>query len=267
MIGSILGTKIKQTQAFDEKGQRMPVTVISAGPCWVTQVKTVDTDGYTAVQLGFGEKSKRSISKPQTGHLTKAGLDKQAPRFFREVHVDSALFADKKMKTGDAVSVGQVLQPGDVVSVTGTSKGKGFAGVVKRWGFKGGPATHGQSDRLRAPGSIGPGTTPGRVYRGKHMAGRMGGETVTVKNLRVISIDKDHNELVVSGTVPGPKRGLLRITLLERLEKPLVEEEQLVEQPKEQVAEKSVEESQPAGHVEKKIEEKPGESTVKQQKE
>ncbi|MBI4137527.1 50S ribosomal protein L3 [Candidatus Roizmanbacteria bacterium] len=240
MIGAILGTKIRQTQAFNAQGHRTPVTVISAGPCWVTQVKTVDTDGYAAVQLGFGQKS--LLSKPQTGHITKAGLDKQAPRFFREVHVDAAVISDKKMKPGDAILVDQVLQPGDIVSVTGTSKGKGFAGVVKRWKFKGGPKTHGQSDRLRAPGSIGPGTTPGRVYKGKKMAGRMGTDTITVKNLHVVSINKDTNEVVVSGVVPGPKRGLLRITVLERTEKPV------------QQAEKASETNQPEQKTEKTVE-------------
>lgn len=242
MINSILGTKIKQTQAFDEKGNRMPVTVISAGPCWVTQLKTAETDGYTAVQLGFGERSKRSTAKPQTGHLKKAGLDTQAPRFFREVLVDTALITDKKMKMGDTVTVDQVLQAGDVVSITGTSKGKGFAGVVKRWNFRGGPATHGQSDRLRAPGSIGPGTTPGRVYKGKKMAGRMGGDTVTIKNLTVVTINKETNEVVVSGVIPGPSKGLVRITVLKKSDRSAKEQTPVAEAESEVVIEKGAEE-------------------------
>lgn len=220
MIHALIGSKVKQTQAFDQKGMRTPATVISAGPCWVTQIKTNDTDGYTAVQLGFETKRHSSLSKPLAGHVKKAGLEKQAPRFFREIRIDEPVVADKKINQGDTITVEQVFQAGDVVQITGTSKGKGFTGVVKRWGFRGGPKTHGQSDRLRAPGSIGSTTTPGRVYRGKRMAGRSGSDTVTVKNLEVISVDSKKNELMVSGLIPGPRKGLVTITVTKRVEKP-----------------------------------------------
>lgn len=176
-------------QAF-VKGIRVPVTKVVAGPCVVTQIVREDKNGYWAVQLGFGEK--------------------KAPRFLREVRLSE----EPKFKVGDEIVVSEIFSEGDTISVTGTSKGKGFAGVIKRWGFAMGPRTHGQSDRLRAPGSIGQGTTPGRVWKGKKMAGRMGGETVMVKNLKIISIDPKNNELTISGPVPGTAKGLLVIKKL-----------------------------------------------------
>lgn len=200
-------------QAFTESGIRVPVTVVEIGPNVVTQVKTKEKDRYNAVQLGFGNRKIKNITKPLLGHLKgaiemqKAKSEKQnvAPRFLREVRIEG----DIEYKAGDVVNAPDILRPGDFVQVTGVSKGKGFAGVVKRWGFAGGPKTHGQSDRLRAPGSIGQGTTPGRVLKGKKMAGRMGQEKVTVANLTVLKVDKEKGELWLSGPVSGARGSLL----------------------------------------------------------
>ena len=189
------------------QGARVPVTKVVAGPCTVTQIKNEDKDGYWAVQLGFGNKPTRNISKPLQGHLRGVTKDNLAPRFLREVRVKD----DPEMKVGDVISAPDVLKRGDLVQVTGISKGKGFAGVVKRWGFAGGPKTHGQSDRLRAPGSIGQGTTPGRVLKGKKMGGRMGGEQVTVKNLIVTAVDDATGEVAISGAIPGHPGTVLMI--------------------------------------------------------
>ena len=186
------------SQTFVED-TRVPVTLINAGPCVVTHIKNEPKDGYWAIQLGLGERRIKNISKPNKGHLRGIIKGKFAPRFLREVRVDKK----PDYKVGDKISVSDIFKKGDVVSVTGTSKGKGFAGVVKRWGFAGGPRTHGQSDRLRAPGSIGQGTTPGRVHKGKKMAGRMGHKQVTVKNLIVVDLDEENNVLSLSGPVPG----------------------------------------------------------------
>ncbi len=207
MISSILGEKYAQNQKFDENGRRFPATTIKAGPCVVVQVKTYQKDGYNSVQLGFGLKKEKNIKKPQIGHIKKAGITKTFPRFLKEVKTD-----DKEaLKIGDLISIKDVFKIGDKIEVTGTSKGKGFAGVVKRWHFKGGPHTHGQSDRERAPGAIGSTTTPGRVLKGKKMAGHLGSSKVTVKNLKVVDIDAEKNLLTVSGLVPGPKKGFLII--------------------------------------------------------
>jgi large subunit ribosomal protein L3 len=206
-MDTILGSKVKMSQTFVEN-RRVPVTLVEAGPCIVTAVKTEKTDGYWALQLGFGKRKMSNITKPMKGHLKgAASYQKQAPRFLCEVRLD----AEPKMKVGDEIKVSEVFSEGDVVAVRGVSRGKGFAGVVKRWGFAGGPKTHGQSDRHRAPGSIGQGTTPGRVRKGKKMAGRMGGERVTIKNLKVVSLDGEKNEMALSGPVPGSVGGLLVI--------------------------------------------------------
>jgi len=198
----ILGKKVGMTQVFSEEGHVVPVTLIEAGPCYVTQKKDKEHDGYTAVQLGFSEISEKRAKKPLAGHLKKAG----APmlRHLREFRV----------KNHDDLEVGQVIKAdvfsaGDLVDVVGTGKGKGFAGVVKRHGFAGGMKTHGQSDRHRAPGSVGAGTTPGRVFKGMRMPGRMGGERVTVSNLEVIIVDAERNLLAVKGAIPGAKNGLV----------------------------------------------------------
>lgn len=206
MIKGILGKKISMTQGWTEKGKRIPLTLIEAGPCPVVQIKTKDKDGYWAIQLGFGEKKEKNIKKPILGHFKKAGLKKPA-RFLREIRSEK----DPQVKVDDLVKVTDVFQAGDKVRITGRSKGRGFTGVVKRWGFKGGPKTHGQSDRVRAPGSIGQGTDPGRVWKGKKMPGRAGGQTITIGNLQVIEVIPEKNLLKVKGPVPGARNGLLII--------------------------------------------------------
>ena len=202
-MNALLGAKIGQSQTFTESGKRIPVTMIEAGPCWITHV--TDTADYKQVQLGFG--NIKNLSKAEMGHIKKAGLDKKL-RFLREFTVNEIMETDK---AGAEVKVGDVLAIGDRVTITGVSKGKGFAGVVKRHGFAGMPRTHGTSDRERAPGSIGQTTTPGRVYRGKRMAGRMGNDQVTLRKLQVVAIDADKNILTVKGLVPGGVNGLLLI--------------------------------------------------------
>lgn len=197
----ILGKKVGMTQVFDDTGEAIPVTVIEAGPCYVTQIKSEKRDGYEAIQLGFGEA--RRLNKPQRGHLPKGVPDL---RYSREVSVDDV----------SAYEVGQkidasVFAVGDLVDVTGISKGKGFAGAMKRHGFSGGPITHGQSDRARAPGSIGSTSTPGRVFKGMRMAGHMGHERVTVQNLQVVLVDPERNLLAVRGAVPGARGGLVAV--------------------------------------------------------
>jgi large subunit ribosomal protein L3 len=205
MFGAILGKKLNMSVRFDPEDQRIPVAQIEVGPCIVTQVKSQEKEGYLAVQLGFGQAKK--TKKPILGHLKKAG-PKILPRFLREVRVTNV---QDLPKVGEEIKAGQIFSPGDIVKISGVSKGKGFTGVVKRWGFAGGPKSHGQSDRVRAPGSIGATTTPGRVYKGKKMAGRAGGEKVTVRGLKVMEVLADKNILVVKGSVPGPRNGLLLI--------------------------------------------------------
>lgn len=196
----ILGRKAGMTQVFDEHGEVIPVTVIEAGPCFVTQIKTPERDGYSALQLGFDETKPRRLTKPQLGHLKKLP-PLRVLREFRATQIDG-------VQVGDRLTV-EVFSPGDVVDVTGVSKGKGFQGGMKRHGFRGGPKTHGQSDRARAPGSIGAGTTPGRVEKGQKMAGRMGGDRVTIQTLEVVRIDPERNLLLVHGSVPGPNGRLV----------------------------------------------------------
>lgn len=208
MLNTILGTKVKMTQAFVDN-TRVPVTVVSVTPNVVTQIITEDKNGYSAVQLGTGEKKLKNTSKPLQGHLKKANLknEKTTLRHLREVKVDQV----PEIKVGDTIKVSDVLSAGDTVTITGVSKGKGFAGAIKRHGFSGGPKTHGQSDRHRAPGSIGQGTSPGRVWKGKRMAGRMGMDTVTLKNIQVIAVDDEKNELHVKSPLPGAPKSLLII--------------------------------------------------------
>lgn len=203
MIQTIIGKKLGQSQGFLEDGRRIPLTKIDVSTLVISQVKTEEKEGYSAVQLGYGINKK--ADKPLLGHVKKAGLS-SVPRFFRESKVDKI----EGLEAGSAVNVEEVLAAGDIVDVTGTSKGKGYAGVVKRHHFKGGPKTHGQSDRHRAPGSIGQSTTPGRVYKGKRMAGRMGAEQVTVKNLEVI--DYSDGILTLKGLIPGPISSIVAIT-------------------------------------------------------
>jgi len=189
---------------------RVPVTFLKVGPCLVTQIKNKEKDGYWAVQLGFGEKKIRKLTKPLRGHLKGVIKHGTAPLILREVRLKE----EPQVKVGDIIKVDDIFKKGDLVSVTAISKGKGFAGVVKRFGFAMGPRTHGQSDRLRAPGAIGQGTTPGRVWKGKKMAGRMGQERVTVKNLIIVDLDSQNNKIAVSGPVPGNKEGLVIIRKL-----------------------------------------------------
>ena len=200
MIRGLLGRKLGMTRLFDEKGVATATTVIEAGPCWVTQLKTNPRQGSQAVQIGYEETKPKRLTKGQLGHL------KSLPplRRLREVPVDDP----SEVQVGDKIDV-SIFNEGDLIEVTGTSKGRGFAGVVKRHGFRGGPKTHGQSDRWRAPGSIGSGTTPGRVLKGVRMAGHMGAERVTVQNLRVMKVDPTRNLVAVKGAVPGPNGGLV----------------------------------------------------------
>lgn len=199
MLQGILGRKVAMTQIFAEDGTAVPVTVVQAGPCVITQIKTVETDGYSAVQLGYG--NAKRYNRPMEGHLK--GLDAAVLREFRAADVSTH-------SVGDQVDV-TLFDVDDRVSVAGVSKGRGFAGVMKRHNFRGGPKTHGQSDRERAPGSIGATTTPGRVLKGKKLPGRMGGERVTVRNLRVARLDEARNLLFIQGAVPGAPNGILEI--------------------------------------------------------
>ena len=193
------------TSVFDDNGRNQVVTVIEVGPCPVVQVKTAETDGYDAVQLGFGSRKTKRTTKAMAGHFEAAGVDPAQ-------HLVEFRGTDLDVAPGDIVNVADVFEQDDVVAVSGTSKGKGFQGVVKRHNFRGvGDATHGQHNRQRAPGSIGQASTPSRVFKGMKMAGRTGGERVTVKGLRVIRVLGDNHTLLVKGAVPGPKNGLLEI--------------------------------------------------------
>ena len=195
------------TQIFNERGDAIPVTVIEAGPCYVTQVRTTETDGYQAVQLGFEKVRPHRLSGGERGHLKRKKLP--ALRHLREIRLRKG---EEEIQEGERI-LADVFQVGDRVDIVATSKGRGFAGVVKRYHFKGGPKTHGQSDRQRAPGSIGATTFPGRIWKGQRMAGRMGGGRVTAQNLRVEVVDAERNLLAVCGSVPGANGGLLVIKL------------------------------------------------------
>jgi large subunit ribosomal protein L3 len=205
MLKGLIGKKIGMTQIFDENGAAIPVTVIEAGPCYVTQVRTVEKDGYTSVQLGYNEVKPKRLTNGQKGHLKRNNLNLPPLKFLREFRVKSP-----EVTEGEKLSV-DVFNVGEFVDVVGTSKGKGFAGGVKRYGFRGGPKTHGQSDRHRAPGSRGAGTTPGRVYKGARGPGHMGDERVTAQNLKVVLLDGERNLIGVRGSVPGPKGGLVLV--------------------------------------------------------
>jgi large subunit ribosomal protein L3 len=206
MIKGLLGKKVGMTQIFDENGLAVPVTLIEAGPCYVTQIRQPNNDGYSAVQLGFEEIKPKRLTAGELGHLKRNNLPPL--RFLRE-------FRDKKpeVSEGEKITVGQLFAVGESVDVSGTSKGKGFQGAVKRYHFGGGPKTHGQSDRQRAPGARSAGTTPGRVYKGARGPGHMGLDHVTVQNLRVVLVDEERNLLGVRGAIPGPKGGLVQIKL------------------------------------------------------
>lgn len=199
---AIIGKKIGMTQIFDEKGSVIPVTAIEAGPCVVAQVKTDETDGYTAVQLGFGEIKDKHITKPEKGHFAKAGIPNK--KHLREFRMDAI-----DVKVGDEVKA-DVFTAGEKIDVQGTTKGKGFQGVIKRHGQSRGPMGHG-SMYHRRPGSMGSTSTPGRVFKGKKLPGHMGVQTVTIQNLEVVRIDLDKNVILVKGSVPGVKGALLKI--------------------------------------------------------
>ena len=208
----LLGIKLGMSQVFDEAGVVTPVTIIQAGPCYVTQVKTEETDGYTAVQVGFQETKERRLTRGQLGHLGRLSKGKRKDesippvRHLREFRTKKA--ADYEV--GQELTVEQ-FEMGDRVDVVGKTKGRGFTGVVKRYGFGGGPKTHGQSDRQRAPGSIGATSGTGHVFKGKKMAGRSGNERHTSQNLQVVRIDSDNNLIAVKGSVPGAKGSLVVI--------------------------------------------------------
>jgi large subunit ribosomal protein L3 len=205
MLKGLIGKKVGMTQIFDDAGSAIPVTLIEAGPCYVTQIRLPEQDGYSAVQLGFDETKPKRLTGGQLGHLKRNNL---APlRFIREFRVK-----DPDVKEGDPLTV-EVFEVGERVDVVGVSKGKGFQGGMKRHGFRGGPATHGQSDRQRSPGSIGSTTTPGRVYKGTRGPGHMGTDRVTAQNLKIVLIDPERNLLAVNGAVPGPKGGMVLINL------------------------------------------------------
>jgi large subunit ribosomal protein L3 len=203
MLKGLIGKKIGMTQIFDSDGVAIPVTVIEAGPCYVTQIRTPETDGYSAVQLGFTEAKPKRLTGGQLGHLKRNTLPPL--RFLREFRVKNP-----EVQEGDKITV-DLFALGERVDVIGTSKGKGFAGAVKRYHFKGGPKTHGQSDRNRAPGSRGSGTTPGRVYKGARGPGHMGSDRVTSQGLKVVLVNAERNLIGVRGSVPGAKGSLVLI--------------------------------------------------------
>ncbi len=205
MMKGILGKKLGMSQVFAADGKRIPVTVVETGPCVVLQKKSVETDGYNALQLGFGEKKTHRTSKPEMGHFKKAG--KGAFAYVREIRMDDV----SDYNVGDEISCDAVLATGDMVDVTGTSKGKGFQGVMKRWNFSGGRASHG-SKFHRTGGSIGCSAWPSKVFKGKKMAGQMGNERVTTQGLQVVEIRPEMNLVLVKGAVPGPKNGLVIIS-------------------------------------------------------
>ena len=203
MFKGLIGKKVGMTQIFDQDGNAVPITLIEAGPCFVTQVRQIKRDGYSAVQLGYGAVDERKISAGEKGHLEKNEIPPlKYLREFRAKTID--------VNEGDVVDVSQ-FAVGSHVDVVGYSKGRGFAGAVKRYGFRGGPKTHGQSDRERAPGSHGSGTTPGRVYKGSRGPGHMGNDRVTSQHVEVVYVDVEKNLLGINGSVPGPKGGLVVI--------------------------------------------------------
>ncbi|HPD98358.1 MAG TPA: 50S ribosomal protein L3 [Synergistales bacterium] len=204
MSMGILGRKLGMTQIYDEKGHSVPVTVIEAGPCTVVAVRTMEKNGYTSVSLGFGKVKAEKLPRPYRGVFEKKGLE--PTRWIREFRVDDT----GEYEPGKVVSV-DLFQEGDTVDVTGKSKGKGFAGVIKRHHFQGGPGSHGASKFHRQPGSAGASSYPGHIFKGKTMPGRMGGERVTVKNLSIAGVDIENNLLLVKGAIPGPRNGLVMI--------------------------------------------------------
>jgi large subunit ribosomal protein L3 len=203
-MSGLLGKKIGMTRIFDEAGDMVPVTVIEAGPCYVTQIKTEENDGYSAVQVGYGTKKEKNTTKPLMGHFKKS--DNKPLRILKEFAIPNGI----ELKIGDELKV-NIFKAGDTVKVTGISKGRGFTGVIKRHGFGGGPLTHGQSDRLRAPGSLGQSSDPSRVFKGIKMAGRMGNKKASVVGLTIAKVDPEKNLLFIKGALPGARNSFLEI--------------------------------------------------------
>ncbi|MCP5005120.1 MAG: 50S ribosomal protein L3 [Planctomycetes bacterium] len=205
MAIGLLGKKLGMSQVYNDQGDLVPVTLIEAGPCDILQIKSEQNDGYSAIQMGFGDKKEKSSTKAEIGHCKKA---KMAPkRFIKELRVG----VEDQFELGQKLTVG-IFEGVDKLDISGTSKGKGFAGVMKRWGFRGGPATHG-STRHRGSGSVGAGTDPGRVLKGRKMSGRMGGARTTVRNIEVVKVDEGNNLICVKGAVPGPKGGFVTLRI------------------------------------------------------
>tara|TARA_B100001964_G_scaffold150611_1_gene165754 strand:- start:300 stop:926 length:627 start_codon:yes stop_codon:yes gene_type:complete len=204
-VDFIIGRKVGMTRIFDDVGFDYPVTIVEAGPCDVTQINSVDKEGYASVQIGFLEKSKRHMNKAEKGHCDKAGVS--VKKILKEFPYPNP----HDVELGQTVTA-DIFEIGDIVSVSGVSKGKGFAGHMKRHNFSGGRASHGKNSVMRKAGSVGAGTSPGRIWKGSRMAGRMGNETVSVKNLQVTRIEKDKNLLFINGAVPGAKNGIVYIS-------------------------------------------------------
>ena len=204
MVSTILGRKLGMTQVWDEDDNVVPVTVIQAGPCTVSQVKTKATDGYDAVQIGFGDIKSKHVNKPMAGHFAKAGVTSR--RHLAEVRTDNA----EEFEPGQELTA-ELFPEGTLVDVTGTTKGKGFAGTIKRWGFKSYRRTHGSHKNERRPGSVGACATPSRILKGKRMAGRMGHVTNTALNLTIVSSDVENGVLAIKGAIPGPKGSIVLV--------------------------------------------------------
>jgi len=200
----LIGKKIGMTRLFDDSGTDYPVTMVEAGPCVVTQLKTVDNDGYEAMQVGFKELPEKKVIKSSAGHFKKS--ETSSKRYLKEFPI-----LNNEVECGTEITV-ESVQVGEMVDVVGVSKGRGFAGVMKRHGFGGGRRSHGKNSVMRAPGSVGAGSDPSRIWKGKRMAGRFGTDTVTVKNLTVIKVDAENNQLFLKGAVPGPKNGIIYIS-------------------------------------------------------
>lgn len=202
-MSGLIGKKLGMTRIFDERGNSIPVTVIETGPCYVTEIRTADKNGYDAIQLGFVDKPQKQVNKPEAGHFKKASVAPQ--RFLREFRTFKNA---NELKLGDVVKA-DIFKAGDKIKVIGVSKGKGFQGVMKRHHFGGGSTTHGQSDRRRAPGSVGGSSYPSRVWKGMRMAGQMGNARVSLRNLKIVKVDAENNIVMVSGGVPGARNGIV----------------------------------------------------------
>jgi len=201
----IIGRKLGMTRLFDDNGNAYAATVIEAGPCYVTQVKTAEKDGYEAIQVGYEDKKEKLANKPEIGHTASAGL-----KPFRVLKEIRNFESDEPLEAGAEIKV-DIFQEGESVNVTGVSKGRGFAGVMKRHNFSGAQTTHGQSDRMRAPGSIGQSSWPSRVMKGMRMGGRMGGKNVTTRNVQILRVDAENNILIMKGPIPGANKGIVFI--------------------------------------------------------